>query len=63
MMAAIERHYGVWLHEQRVGSITLSEGIIRFQLDESYINNANRAVLGLAFADRSGNGAYSLARV
>ena len=51
MMAAIERHYGVWLYEQRVGSITLSEGIIRFQLDESYINNANRAVLGLAFED------------
>jgi serine/threonine-protein kinase HipA len=51
MMSAIERHYGVWLHEQRVGSITLSEGIIRFQLDESYIHDANRAVLGLIFED------------
>jgi serine/threonine-protein kinase HipA len=50
-MVAIERHYGVWLHEQRVGSITLSEGIIRFQLDESYIHDANRAVLGLIFED------------
>jgi serine/threonine-protein kinase HipA len=51
MMAAIEQHYGVWLHEQRVGSITLSGGIIRFQLDESYIHDANRAVLGLIFED------------
>jgi serine/threonine-protein kinase HipA len=50
-MTAIEQHYGVWLHEQRVGSITLSEGIIRFQLDESYIHDANRAVLGLIFED------------
>jgi serine/threonine-protein kinase HipA len=50
-MVAIERHYGVWLYEQRVGSITLSEGIIRFQLDESYIHDANRAVLGLIFED------------
>ncbi|UBF25675.1 HipA domain-containing protein [Kovacikia minuta CCNUW1] len=50
-MTAIERHYGVWLYEQRVGSITLSEGIIRFQLNESYIYDANRAVLGLLFED------------
>ncbi|MGB3612496.1 MAG: HipA domain-containing protein [Elainellaceae cyanobacterium] len=50
-MATIERHYGVWLHEQRVGSLTLSKGIIRFQLNESYAHDANRAVLGLIFED------------
>lgn len=50
-MSLMERHYGVWLHEQRVGSITVSEGIIRFQLDDSYIHDANRAVLGLIFED------------
>lgn len=50
-MVAIERNYGVWLYERRVGSITVSEGIIRFQLDDSYIHDANRAVLGLTFED------------
>lgn len=50
-MTAIERYYGVWLYEQRVGSITLSEGVIRFQLNDSYIHDANRAVLGLLFED------------
>lgn len=50
-MSLMERHYGVWLYEQRVGSITVSEGIIRFQLDDSYIHDANRAVLGLIFED------------
>ena len=50
-MTEIERYYGVWLYEQRVGSITLSEGIIRFQLNDSYIHDANRAVLGLLFED------------
>jgi serine/threonine-protein kinase HipA len=50
-MTAIERHYGVWLYEKRIGSIILSEGIIRFQLNDSYIHDANRAVLGLMFED------------
>lgn len=50
-MTAIERYYGVWLYEQRVGSITLIEGIIRFQLSENYIHDTNRAVLGLLFED------------
>lgn len=50
-MSTIERHYGVWLYERRVGSITLSEGVIRFQLNEPYINDANRSVLGLIFED------------
>ena len=50
-MTEIERYYGVWLYEQRVGSITLSEDIIRFQLNDSYIHDANRAVLGLLFED------------
>jgi serine/threonine-protein kinase HipA len=50
-MTSIERYYGVWLHEHRVGSITLSEGVIRFQLSESYIHDSNRAVLGLLFED------------
>ncbi|WP_008310526.1 type II toxin-antitoxin system HipA family toxin [Leptolyngbya sp. PCC 6406] len=50
-MTVIERHYGVWLYEQRVGSITLNEGIIRFQLNDSYINDPQRAVLGLLFED------------
>lgn len=50
-MAAIERYYGVWLYEDRVGSITLSEGIICFQLNDSYIHDPNRAVLGLLFED------------
>lgn len=50
-MTTIERYYGVWLHEQRVGSITLSGGIIRFQLNDTYIHDANRAVLGLLFED------------
>lgn len=50
-MTEIEHYYGVWLHEQRVGSITLSGGIIRFQLNDSYIHNVNRAVLGLLFED------------
>lgn len=50
-MAATERYYGVWLHEERVGSITLSGGIIRFQLNNSYIYDANRSVLGLLFED------------
>jgi serine/threonine-protein kinase HipA len=50
-MTAIERYYGVWLYEQRVGSITLSEGIIRFQLNDSYMHDSSRAVLGLLFED------------
>lgn len=50
-MTAIERYYGVWLYEQRVGSITLSEGVIRFQLNKNYIHDPNRAVLGLLFED------------
>lgn len=50
-MSAIERHCGVWLYERRIGSITMSEGIIRFQLDDSYIHDADRAVLGLTFED------------
>lgn len=50
-MTSIERHYGVWLYEKRVGSITLNEGIIRFQLNENYIHDTNRAVLGLIFED------------
>lgn len=50
-MSSIERHYGVWLYDQRIGSIMLNTGIIRFQLHESYINNTNRAVLGLLFED------------
>lgn len=50
-MAAIEHYYGVWLYEQRVGSITLSGGVIRFQLNDSYIHDATRSVLGLLFED------------
>jgi len=50
-MTATERYYGVWLYEQRVGSITLSEGVIRFQLNDTYIHDSNRAVLGLLFED------------
>lgn len=51
MMTKIEQHYGVWLYEERVGSITLSEGVIRFQLLDSYIHDVNRSVLGLIFED------------
>ncbi len=50
-MTMIERHYGVWLYEQRVGSITLCGGVIRFQLSDSYIHDPQRAVLGLLFED------------
>jgi serine/threonine-protein kinase HipA len=50
-MATIERHYGVWLYEQRVGSITVCGGIIRFQLNDSYIHDPQRSVLGLLFED------------
>jgi serine/threonine-protein kinase HipA len=50
-MPLIERHYGVWLYERRIGSITLISGVIRFQLHDDYIHDANRSVLGLLFED------------
>lgn len=50
-MPNVERNYGVWLYERHIGNITLSEGAIRFQLNESYIQDTNHAVLGLAFEE------------
>jgi serine/threonine-protein kinase HipA len=50
-MANVVRNYGVWLYERHIGNITLSGGVIRFQLNESYIHDTNHAVLGLAFED------------
>lgn len=50
-MSEVEKVYGVWLHQKRIGSITLNSGIIRFQLDDDYIYDPNHAVLGLIFED------------
>ena len=50
-MANVKKNYGVWLCEQHIGNITLSKGVIRFQLNDSYIQDVNHAVLGLAFED------------
>jgi serine/threonine-protein kinase HipA len=51
LMPYIEHYYGVWLYDQLIGNIMLNDGVIRFQLHESYINDANRSVLGLLFED------------
>ena len=50
-MSEVEKVYGVWLYQRRIGSITLNGGIIRFQLDDDYIHDPNHAVLGLIFED------------
>lgn len=50
-MSELEKVYGVWLYQRRIGSITLNGGIIRFQLDDYYMHDPNHAVLGLIFED------------
>jgi serine/threonine-protein kinase HipA len=50
-MSELEKVYGVWLYQRRIGSITLNGGIIRFQLADNYIHDPNHAVLGLIFED------------
>lgn len=50
-MSMTNRDYGVWLYDRRVGTITLNSGVIRFQLDDDYIHDKDRSVLGLKFED------------
>jgi len=50
-MADAEKNYGVWLYERHVGNITLSKGVMRFQFNNSYIQDADHAVLGLTFEE------------
>lgn len=48
-MTLREQHYGVWLSETRVGHITQRGDYTRFSIDEEYVRNPYRPVLGLVF--------------
>lgn len=48
-MPSIERAFAVWLNESRVGTLYTYENFTRFILDNTYIQNPNRSVLGLRF--------------
>lgn len=49
MSSSDTRVFGVWLQENKVGTLYQKVDRTRFTLDASYINNPNRPVLGLAF--------------
>jgi serine/threonine-protein kinase HipA len=48
-MSLPERHYGVWLRDLRVGTLTQRGDHTRFVMAPSYINDPTRPVLGLVF--------------
>lgn len=50
-MSSPERSLAVWLHSQRVGTLYARGDQIRFVLDEAYIADPQRAVLGLRFEE------------
>lgn len=48
-MSLPERHYGVWLRDLRVGTLTQRGDHTRFAMAASYIDDPTRPVLGLVF--------------
>jgi serine/threonine-protein kinase HipA len=50
-MSTAERSLSVWLREQKVGMLHARGEQIRFVLDEAYVTDPHRAVLGLRFED------------
>jgi serine/threonine-protein kinase HipA len=46
-----ERRYGVWLHRDRVGTLHQRGDYTWFVLEEEYLNDPDRAVLGLIFEE------------
>ncbi|MCX4240893.1 type II toxin-antitoxin system HipA family toxin [Paraliomyxa miuraensis] len=50
-MPAPERSLSVWLREQRVGTLHARGDQIRFVLDDAYVANPRREVLGLRFEE------------
>lgn len=50
-MSVHERSLSVWLREQRVGTLHALGEQIRFVLDDAYVANPHRAVLGLRFEE------------
>lgn len=50
-MSTPERSLSVWLREQKVGTLHAHGEQIRFVLDEAYVSDPHRAVLGLRFEE------------
>jgi serine/threonine-protein kinase HipA len=50
-MALVETPHGVWLHDQRVGTLHQRGDYTRFTFTDDYLSDPRRPVLGLAFED------------
>lgn len=50
-MSLIERRYGVWLYSDRIGTLNQRGDHTWFGFAEEYLEDPNRAVLGLAFEE------------
>lgn len=48
-MPRSDRHYGVWLHDRKIGVLHAHDDYTRFALELDYIQDPERAVLGLQF--------------
>jgi serine/threonine-protein kinase HipA len=59
-MSLPERHYGVWLRDLRVGTLTQRGDHTRFTMATSYLDDPARPVLGLVFEQNLG-GRYAAA--